>query len=201
MENSSVFGLHPSEKLQKIFLARPFQIQEPEKAKFIFLGFDANLDLEIEKNDYFFNIMLQYLNDGVEYWKRNNYHTPMLNPEYKGAGKRYHNRFVKLGFSKDNAEDICFIELLKYCTYGNSCNDRSLYMEILHSKNNNDHLERIKNIVGLKNIICIPKGVKTLIDKENLFDTNKEKIYIHTHLSRISNMDLFNMKLKLKKYL
>ena len=199
--DNSVFGKHPSVKIQEIFNKRPFQIQEPEKAKIIFLGFDANLDANIEQDEIFFNKMLQYLYDGIRYWKRKGYHTPMLDPEYKGGGRKYHIRFNKLGFTKENAEDICFTELLNYCTYGNRSKNISSYMKIFHSAQNQDHLERIKSLFKLKNVICMPKGVKALIDKENIFDTKNKKIITHTHLSYISNKELLNLQLRLKEYI
>jgi hypothetical protein len=43
------FGKNPSQRLQEAFSERPFQIQEPEKAKIIFLGLDANWDENIEQ--------------------------------------------------------------------------------------------------------------------------------------------------------
>jgi len=201
MKEISVFGKHPSEKLQEIFIKRPFQIQEPEKAKIIFLGFDANLDMEIEQNEKFYIQMLMYLDDGVRYWKRKGDHTPMLAPEYKGGGKRYHKRFQKLGFSKDNAEDICFTELLKWCTYGNMSKGKALYMEMLRSAENKKHLERIKRLAALENVICMPKGVKALIDKEKLFDTNTDKIITHTHLAYISNEELGRLRTTLNEHI
>ena len=204
LENSfekPVFGIHPSQKLQEIYQKKPFQIQEPEKAKIIFLGYDANLDIEIEKNEIFYNQMLSYLEDGVRYWKRHGYHTPMLDLNYNGGGKKYHIRFQKLGFTKDNAENISFMELLKYCTYGSSSKGRSQYLKILRSNENKDHLERIRNLIKLHKIICMPKGVKSLINKENIFDLNNDKIIIHTHFSYISNKDLFDLKLKLWNYI
>ena len=47
---SNNYGKHPSQKLQEVFSRRPFQLQEPEKAKFIILGLDANWDKDIEKD-------------------------------------------------------------------------------------------------------------------------------------------------------
>jgi hypothetical protein len=203
MEKIVEFGRHPSEKLQQIFSQRPFQIQEPEKAKIIFLGLDANLDKNIEKNENFFNDLLEYLNDGVKYWKSNGYHTPMLKSTYNGDGKVYHERFCKLGFSSKNADDVCFIELLKYCTYGKSTGkNKKLFMEMLLNNENKYHVERIKRLVEMENLICIPKGVKPIIDELQLFDTNSKKIIVHTHFSNaISNKELYELGKKLQEYI
>jgi hypothetical protein len=203
MENAIEFGKHPSKKLQQIFSQRPFQLQEPEKAKIIFLGLDANLDKNIEKCDSFFNDFLEYLNDGVTYWKSNGCHTPMLKSTYTGAGKRFHKQFCKLKFTPNNAGDICFIELLNYCTYGKSTGkNKKSFMEMLLNNENKYHLERIKRLSKIENLICIPKGVKTIIDKLQLFDTNSKKIVVHTHFSgAISNKELCDLGKKLREYL
>ena len=194
------FGKHLSNELQKLFSERPFQIQEPEKAKIIFLGLDANIDENIEKNEMLFNEFLKYFQDGVKYWKENDLHTPMLKSIYNGAGKKYHENFCKLGFTKDNAENICFIELLNVCTYGNTSKNSKLFKELLNRKDNFIHLNRIKNLVDIGKIICIPQGVKTYIDRLKLFDTNNKKIIVHTHFSdAITNKELVELGEKLRK--
>jgi hypothetical protein len=197
------FGIHPSEKLQKIFSKRPFQIQKPEKAKIIFLGLDANLNYDIEKNDkMFFEEMLEYFTDGVKYWKRNEIHTPMLKPCYRGDGKRYHKQFLKLGFTSDNAEDICFIELMKYCTYGNYSKNKRLFKQMLLGNENKSHLDRISNLFKMGKLICIPAGIETFINELSLFNVNNKKIIIHTHFSdAIPNKELFVLGRILKEYI
>jgi len=189
MNKTINFGRHPNEKLQQLFTQKPFQIQEPEKAKIIFLGLDANWDEHIESDEYYFKEVLNYLEDGISYWKKNGFHTPMLSSSYKGkrAGKRYHQKFSKLGFTSKNAEDICFIELLSCCTFGNSSKNEKLFMEMVRANDNKKHLERIRNLSKKDNIlICIPgsKDFKRIIDELKLFDTNdKTKIKEHTHFS------------------
>ena len=194
------FGKHESIKLQNIFSKRPFQIQEPEKAKIIFLGLDANIDKDIEKNELFFNEFFDYIQDGVKYWKNNGIHTPMLKTIYRGAGKKYHENFCKLGFTKDNAEDICFIELLNIFTYGNTSKNNKLFMKMLTENSNKEHLNRIKDLVKMNKTICLPKGVNTLINELGLFKTNSDKIIIHTHFSNaISNNELINLGIRLRR--
>jgi hypothetical protein len=197
------FGKHPSKKLQEAFSQRPFQIQEPEKAKIIFLGRDANLDYNIEQDKHFFREITAYLMDGVAYWKSNGFHSPMLKPDYKGkAGEKYHREFGKLKFTPANAEHICFLELLNCCTYGNSSKHESEYIKLLNEDANKNHLERIKNLYKMDNIICIPKGLKRIIDKLKLFDTGNEKIVIHTHFSNaISNNELCTLGEKLLQFI
>ncbi len=136
------FGIHPSEKLQKLYIEKPYQIQEPEKAKIIFLGRDANWDINIETHSMFSEFE-EYLKDGVKYWQTHGYHTPMLKQKYKGAGKRYHEKFSTIGFTKDNAKDICFLELLGIPTYGKSSGSKE-YEKMLLDDSNKNHLTRIK---------------------------------------------------------
>jgi len=206
MEKTVAFGKHPSEKLQQAFSKKPFQIQEPEKAKIIFLGLDANWDKYIEKKQpLFFNETLEYLKDGIKYWKANCIHTPMLKETYKGDGKRYHTQFRKLGFSCREAEYICFLELLSICTYGSSTKNEKKFMEMVMSPENKEHLERIRKIFKLENIICISKGVERII-KENRdklgINIHRKNIIPHIHFSgSISNEEINELGKRLWKYL
>jgi len=202
-KKSNEFGKHPSNKLQQIFSQKPFQIQEPEKAKIIFLGLDANLDFDIEQNKLFFNEMIDYFRDGVKYWKLNGIHTPMLKEIYKGNGKRYHKQFCKLGFSSNNAEDICFLELLNICTYGSSKGkgNSKMFMNMLNTPENKNHLNRVRNIFEMDNIICISKGVKKIIDKIGI-NSNRKNVIEHIHFSgSISNTQINDIRIKLWKYI
>src|SRR5688572_27661806 len=62
------YGAHPSEALNRAFAARPYQGAEPEAARFLFVGLDANYSPTIEQSAVFERI-LDYLNDGVAFWK------------------------------------------------------------------------------------------------------------------------------------
>jgi len=200
-----MFGKHPSKKLQQVFSQNPYQIQKPEKAKIIFLGLDANYEKDIEQNQPYFKETLKYLENGVEYWKSNGFHTPMLNENFNVKdGKRYHKQFRKLGFSPADANKICFLELLNICTYGSSTKNKRMFREMLKSPENKAHLERIRNIFNLDNIICISKGVKRIIENEKLcFNLKRKNIIIHTHFSgAISNEDICDdMRKKINKAL
>lgn len=177
------FGKHPSAILQKIFMEKPYQLQEPEKANIIFLGRDANFAIDIEK-DKLFNEFLDYLNDGIKYWKTHNYHTPMLSPDYEGDGQRYHKQFRKIGFSSKDAENICFLELVKYPTFGQSSKYESQYMDMVLATENRDHLNRIKKLQKNNDIVIfIPNGLKKVIEKINLFDIASSNLAFHTHFS------------------
>ena len=204
MNGTIGFGRHPSDELQKLYETNPFQIQEPEKAKIIFLSRDANWDYNIDQNDCFFNDVIKYLEDGVKYWKKNNIHTPLLKPCYKGEGKAYHRNFHKLGFTSDNAEDICLFELLNYCTFGRSSKNDTLFFKEVSKAENKKHRDRIKDFAKMGKIICIPdsKDFKKIIDKLELFDTDGENIIKHASFSTaISNKKLEELKETLHKFL
>ena len=201
MNKNNEFGKHPSEEIQKIFSQRPFQIQKPEKAKIIFLGLDANIDENIEHDKPFFDETLEYLRDGVKYWKSHEYHTPMLNLNYRGNGVRYHKQFCKLGITSNYAEDICFLELLNFCTYGKSSGNPQ-FKEFLNGKSNQEHLERIRNLSNMNKIICVSVGVRNYIDELRLFNTKNENIIVHTNFANaISNEELKNLGSRLRKHL
>lgn len=192
------FGKHPSDKLQKIFTERPFQIQIPEKAKVIFLSLDANFDINIENNISYFNETLSYLSDGVKYWETEKIHTPMRRHYYKGNGKRYHEQFSKLGFTSKNAKDICFMELLNVCTFGSSTTPEGKieYAKLLLSAENQSHLKRIALLANDKNKLIVLVGAKTkeYIQKLKLFNINSDNIIVCTHFSApISDEYLHNL--------
>lgn len=189
------FGLHPSKKLQKLFTEKPYQIQEPEKSKIIFLGRDANWDINIEK-DPLFPEFEEYLKNGISYWQTHGYHTPMLSPNYKGDGKTYHRNFKKIGFTSDNAEAICFLELLKFPTYGMSSKYQKEYIRMVLDENNKDHLNRIKKLQqnGKVNFF-IPDGLRKYIYELQLFPSNANNVIYHTHFSNaISNEEITRIR-------
>lgn len=183
------FGIHPSGKLQKLYADKPYQMQAPEDAKIIFVGLDANWDINIEQ-DPLFPEFEEYLKDGVSYWKTHGYHTPMLNPAYKGGGRKYHRMFADIGFTPAHAKDICFFELLKFPTYGNSTeNGGKEYKKLVCGESNKEHLNRLRELQKDKRKkIFIPNGQKLrkIIDSLNVFDSDLSNVVFHKHFSRIT---------------
>jgi hypothetical protein len=114
-----MYHLHPSVALKEAFSSRPFQGQEPERAKFVFIGLDANYDPEIETSGIFPQL-LKYLRNGVHFWEEYGVHHPFMLPAYKGDGRFYHKTFSNIGFQLEHAADVSFIELLHVPTYGRS---------------------------------------------------------------------------------
>jgi hypothetical protein len=205
---TNTFGKHPNTELQAAYAARPWQIQEPEKARIIFLGLDANWDEHIADDAAYFKETLEYLRDGVGYWKAHGYHTPMLNPAFingpdgkKRNGVTYHQRWSKLGFTADDAEQISFVELLGCATFGMSAKYPKEYKELLMSDANKAHLDRIRGLIGRGNVICIPPGVRNYIRDNGLFDISDTNKFIeHTHFAdAISNEEIARLAKRLRE--
>lgn len=78
-----VYYAHTSELLNREFTARPFQGATPESATFLFVGLDANYSPTIEQSPVFPRL-LEYLKDGVAFWRRYGVHHPFLLPGYRG---------------------------------------------------------------------------------------------------------------------
>ena len=180
------FGKHTSQKLQEVFSQRPFQIQEPEKAKIIFLGLDANFDKNLETDKELFQEFLDYLEDGVGYWNKHGFHTPMLSKLYKSrAGKSYHQKFEMLGLTSKDAQDICFLELLNVCTFGKMSDDDNEYKKLLNAESNKSHLNRISRLVKdqSKQIYICGTKVVECIEKFQLFDITAPNVFVGKHFS------------------
>lgn len=147
---------HRSPSLIRAFTAKPFQGAQPEEAKFLFVGLDANYDENIERSPIFPQL-LEYLENGPEFWRKHGIHHPFLLPEYRGDGRFYHESFSKIGFSTKYAEDVSFIEMLHLPTYETS----SLVPRDL----DRHHLRRINDAIlyGTARYIFIPGGVGRLM--------------------------------------
>lgn len=200
---SDKFMKHPSERLQEIFAKRPFQIQEPEKARIIFLGLDANFDYNLEEHPLFEDF-IDFIKNGTEYWKREKIHTPMLKSNYTGMGKKYHEKFQKLGFDPENAEDICFLELLNVCTCGKSTENIKAFRILLLSKSNQLHLQRIARLAAdkTKQIYICGNDAANFIQELHLFDLNSPNIFLGKHFSgSVSNAYFSDISKLLKNFL
>ena len=114
-----MYHIHPSCRLIDLFVAKPYQGVSPDKAKFLFVGLDANYNSSIESNPIFSKIR-EYHEDGAQFWRQYGVHHPFLLPRYRGDGKKFHQRFSKIGFTKDQANDVSFAELIDVPTTGRS---------------------------------------------------------------------------------
>ncbi len=142
------FKAHTSKELVDLFRNKPFQGARPEDAKIIFLSSDANYSPEIS-NDRFFEYILEYQENGIEFWKKYGKHHPFLIDEYPfnktKNGRPFHNNFQKIGLDGSYAEYISFVELLDIPTIGNKSDNRPLFYTLA----NREHLERIDNLINV----------------------------------------------------
>ena len=157
-----MYSAHPSEELNARFRQKPFQGVEPESAKFLFIGLDANYSESIESSEIFTHT-LDYHDNGIKFWQENGVHHPFLMPKYHGDGQRYHRNFAKIGFAPKHADLVSFIELLHIPTIGRSTlapSDLSL-----------QHLQRLNHAIlkGTAQHIFVSAGVVRLMQSSKAF--------------------------------
>ncbi|MES3000411.1 MAG: hypothetical protein V4787_06935 [Pseudomonadota bacterium] len=151
-----MFQPHPSEKLNSLFSARPFQGASPDASRFLFVGLDANYAPDIEDSPAFASIV-DYHEDGVAFWRQHDVHHPFLLRSYSGDGRRYHQNFSKIGFTSRDAHRVCFTELLHVPTVGRS----DLQVEDLHMP----HLDALNLLItsGERRHVFLSAGVARLM--------------------------------------
>src|SRR5665647_578738 len=75
-------------ELRNIFMDKPYQGQDPEKAKILFVGRDANYP-DLPCKHPFFKRIKEYHRDGVAFWEKYEVHHPFLYNDFpfpKNAG-------------------------------------------------------------------------------------------------------------------
>ena len=129
-----------------LFNEKPYQGQDPSKAKILFLSSDANYSPEISNHD-FFNHILEYQEDGVAFWKKYDVHHPFLLPNYpfskSKSGVPFHRNFSKIGLTSNHAHHVSFIELLDIPTIGNKSDNKKLFWEYVSE----DHLQFLDDLI------------------------------------------------------
>ena len=189
-----MYYAHPSEALNRAYVARPFQGTIPENASYVFVGLDANYSPAVEQHSIFPDL-LEYLDDGVAFWRSRGVHHPFLLPAYRGDGRKYHKTFAQIGFSAANAADVSFIELMHLPTYGRSA---------LHCDDfDTEHLRWLNAVIehGRARHVFVPARVAALMRKSGLFPwipdkpmdvgeelkvwrrTAEKTVYLHYHFS------------------
>jgi hypothetical protein len=154
------FSSHPSEQLSRLYHEKPFQGQLPEAARIIFISSDANYSPEISEH-VFFNRILEYHADGVEFWKRHAVHHPFLLDTFPfdktQHGRPFHARFRKLNLDSSYAPHISFLELLDIPTIGNKSSDRASFYNLVSVR----HLKYLDNLItgGGHRLIFVSRGV------------------------------------------
>ena len=143
------YSRHPSAALNELFAAQsfPHQGQEPEKAKIIIFGLDANYSLEISNHPAFLERIFEYHRDGVQFWRRHGVHHPFLLDEYplkkNTGGVPYHRKFTWLGLDSSYADHISFVELLPIPTTGRT--EVATFWELFDTQ----HAKRIDDLIKL----------------------------------------------------
>ena len=214
MEKNIHFGIHPSVALRQLYETQYFQGASPEGAKVIFIGRDANWKIDIEQ-DPIFPKVVEYLEDGVQFWDKYKTHHPFLLDQYKGDGRRYHKMFSKIGLTDQHKNEVSFVELLKFPTYGMAGKNRKDFLSHFLSDSNRSHLLMLDSLFQDQNkIIFIAWGlindIKAMSAELNIFNKIKaidmtalninsvnsiQNIHIHKHFSdSISNDTLEKMK-------
>jgi hypothetical protein len=156
MGNTLRYQKHTSPELVALFERKPYQGQHPSRAKVIVIGNDANYSPEIS-SDPFFEHILEYHADGVEFWKTRKVHHPFLLKSYpfdrRKHGVKYHVNFGKLHFTSAETELISFVELLNIPTIGNTGADKELFRTLFDA----NHLTWLESILldGNKKFVLI----------------------------------------------
>ncbi|MDP1992872.1 MAG: hypothetical protein Q8K00_17810 [Syntrophales bacterium] len=196
-----MYNEHPCKDLKRAFSLKPFSFQgaEPEYSKFLFVGLDANYDLCIQNNPIFMEL-LNYLDNGVEFWKKQGVHHPFLLPTYQGDGHYYHRTFSAIGFGPEDAADVSFIELLNVPTYEKSA---LVVKDLVDKPEKVEHLRRVNDVIlnGSARYVFIPGSVGKLMRASGHFtwlpmmptsngqhlkiwkEMNSKTIYWHYHFS------------------
>lgn len=155
-----VYQKHQSVELNALFNAKPFQGQNPEVAKVIILGNDANYSVKISNSD-FFKFIIEYHVNGVKFWNKYGVHHPFLLDEYPlrktSGGVPYHRNFSKLGFTPDDADLFSFVELIDVPTTGMTSTNMDAFWSLI----NTEHIKWLESIMlsDSPKIFFMPRNV------------------------------------------
>jgi hypothetical protein len=158
---------HKNAELKEAFAKEPLPYQgaDPEKAKCVFIGLDANFDEDIEKSPIFSDV-LSYLRNGLKFWRDKGIHHPFLLDAYTGDGRFYHESFACIGFTPEHADCVSFVELLPFPTYGKS----DLDADDLKTDKIQKHLQLLNEIIVRDNqYVFISPRVGQLMKASKLF--------------------------------
>lgn len=219
--NYTNFKKHPSKSLNELYRLKNFQGANPASAKVLFVGKDPNWDVDIDSSPIF-NLVQDYLHDGIEFWKKHGIHHPFLHPKYDGEGKKYHKAVSRLNFKSNYADKISFVEIIGFPTTGMSSTNNKLFNEFLLSAENKNHLRELDYLLNdstkliflfwglINHLRFINKNTGLFkkfanIDKSLLKRTGLNKIdhfYIHKHFSMgISSETLSKISVEVSQHL
>jgi len=163
--NTIEYGIHPSDRLVRLFSNKPYQGENPANAKILVIGNDANYSPEISRHEFFERI-LDYHADGVGFWKTTGVHHPFMLGNYpfdrRKGGVRYHLNFSKLNIGPEYADKFSFIELLNVPTIGNTGSNKDLFFQLLDPV----HLSWLESIVlgGERKFVLVNQTLARSID-------------------------------------
>ncbi|MBF0173745.1 MAG: hypothetical protein HQL83_09910 [Magnetococcales bacterium] len=149
-EPMKMYGRHPSDELLSIYSNKPFQGQDPNLAKIIFLSLDANYSPQISDHPFFSNI-IDYHKDSVSFWQKNKnkVHHPFLLGDYPfnktKDGVPFHRNFSKLNLSPEYAPHISFVELLNVPTIGKT--QSNTFKQLLYTDENIERLRALESVL------------------------------------------------------
>lgn len=181
-----MYHIHQSEALNRLFKVKPYQGVAPEDAKYIFLGLDANYVPDIEESPIYDKV-LEYLEDGVGFWKKYGVHHPFLLPGYKGDGQFYHKSFARIGLTTDYADHVSFVELIDVPTYGQS--------KLIVDDLNHSHVSRIRNAIidGPTKCVFVPTSVGQLMRKSGVFpELRSQPIPFKEDIQKLKSWGMIN---------
>lgn len=196
------FTLHPNPKLVEAFQQKPYQGADPLTARFLFIGLDANYAADIEQQPVFIDL-LNYHTDGIGFWKKYNCHHPFLLPGYTGDGKKYHQRFAKIGFNNQHADQVSFIELLDVPTVGRNTLEHAdfkpSHLELINTailQGKAQHifvsasvLKHMKQCEAFKWLPKKPKPSADLNTLKILYQQKAKAVYLHLHFSNYGKFE------------
>ena len=193
---------HRDSRLIEAFEQRPYQGACPITARFLFVGLDANFCQRIDKSLVYCDI-LDYLNDGVGFWQRNEIHHPFLLADYSGDGKLFHQRFSDMKLSSDIAPLISFVELVNRPTTGRN--------KIAVRDLDCGHIDWLRSVIDSPSLTAVfwtPTVLRVLMRKPQFKGitqpvdpwysptelgrtklSNKVDVYIHYHFSAYGRYD------------
>lgn len=191
----SIFQKHPSSSLIELYKRKNYQGANPFDAKVIFVGKDPNWDIDIEESPIF-DLVSDYLSDGIKFWQKHNIHHPFLHAQYGKEGLKYHNAIARLKFDNDLADKISFVEIIGFPTTGDSSKNPTLFYDYLFSLENRSNLNDLDQLFNDDSkLIFLYWGsidlLKYINKKTGLFDRlkniDKSKM-VRTDLNKIGNI-------------
>lgn len=190
-----MFQKHPSNSLLELYKIKNYQGANPIEASVLFVGKDPNWASDIDTS-LIFDLVVEYLADGVLFWRKYGIHHPFLHSNYNGDGKKYHQAISRIKLSSEHADKISFVEIIGFPTTGMSSIDYKQFTEYLLSSENRNHLIELDRLLNDQNKISflywgLIEQLKFLNKNTGLFSqfSNIDKsLMTRTDLNKIGNL-------------